>query len=114
VVTSPNENEKTSLLNARGEDAEVSVQSRERGFGWTLENLPEMRYLLVYGTTSASAIRVDGKELPNVTAGNPESMPTGWATDLAGNRLIICLPSRQVEQAEPTMEIEVDFSSSSK
>lgn len=114
VVTPPNENEKTCLLNARGEDAIVAVQSRAGGFGWTLENLPEMSYLLVYGTTSASAVRVDGKVLPNVTTTNSGSMSVGWEADLAGNRLVICLPSRQIEQANPTTEIEVDLSTGKK
>jgi hypothetical protein len=112
VVTLPNGNEKVSMLNARGEDAKVAVQSKAGGFGWTLENLPEMSYMLVYGTTSASAVRADGKVLPRVTTANLESMPNGWATDSAGNRLVIHLPSRQIEHSEPITEIEVDFNPS--
>jgi hypothetical protein len=112
IVTSPNENEKTSLLNARGELAKVAVQSKAGGFRWVLENLPEMSYLLVYGTTSASSVTVDGKVLPRVTTANLESMPISWATDSAGNRLVIHLPSRQIEHSEPITEIEVDFNSS--
>ena len=42
-----------SLLNARGEVAKVTAQSKAGGFSWTLENLPEMSYVLVYGTTAA-------------------------------------------------------------
>ena len=114
VVTPPNGSERTSLLNARGEDAGVAVQPKAGGYGWTLENLPEMSHLLVYGTTSASAVRVDGKVLPRATTANRESMPTGWANDAVGNRLIICLPSRQVEQSAPTTEIEVEFSPARK
>jgi alpha-glucosidase (family GH31 glycosyl hydrolase) len=114
VVTSPNENGEVSLLNARGEDAKVGVQSKDDSVGWTLENLPEMSYLLVYGTASASAVRVDGKVLPTVTTTNSSSMAVGWEADLPGNRLVICLPSRQVEQSAPTIEIEVDFSPGEK
>jgi len=112
VVTSPNENEKTSLLNACGELAKVAVQSKAGGFCWMIENLPEMSYLLVYGTASAASVTVDGKVLPNVTTANLESMPIGWATDLAGNRLVIHLPSRQIEHSEPITEIEIDFNPS--
>ena len=109
VVTCPNGDESVSLLNARGEAAKVAVQSKPGGFGWTLKNLPEMSYLLVYGATAASAVRVDGKVLAKVTTSEPGSMPIGWESDLAGNRLVISLPSRQVEQGAPTTEIEVDF-----
>lgn len=112
VVTSPNENKKISLLNARGEDAEVTVQPKEDGFGWILQNLPEMSYVLVYGMTSASSVTVDGKVLPKATTAYLESMPIGWTTDLAGNRLVIHLPSRQIENSEPITEIEVDFNPS--
>lgn len=107
VVTPPNGNEKITLLNTRGENAEVVVQSKAGGVAWMLENLPEMSYLLVYGTTSASAVRVDGKVLPNVAISNFESMPIGWTTDSANNRLVLRLPSRQIEQSEPIIEIEV-------
>jgi hypothetical protein len=97
------------MLNARGEVARVAGLSKAGGFSWIIENLPEMSYLLVYGTTAASLVRVNGRVLPKLTA-ESSSMPTGWEADLAGNRLVICLPSRQVEQSEPTTEIEVDFS----
>ncbi len=51
VVTPPNGDKKTYFGHyARGETAKVAVQSKAGGFGWTLENLPEMGYLLVYGT----------------------------------------------------------------
>ncbi|MGD0745896.1 MAG: TIM-barrel domain-containing protein [Verrucomicrobiota bacterium] len=53
VVTPPNRNETVSLLNMLGEAAKVTVQSKAGGFGWTLENLPETGYLLVYGVTDA-------------------------------------------------------------
>ncbi len=110
VVTRPVENEKATLLNARGEVAKVAVQSKAGGCGWTLENLPEMRYVLIYGTAAAANIKVDGKALPKVMDADPDSMPIGWNVDTAGNRLVIRLPSRQVEHSERVTEIEVDFS----
>ena len=64
VVTAPNGSETVTLLNSRGEDAKVTVQSKAGGYVWTLENLPEMNYLLIYGTTAASSVTVDGKALP--------------------------------------------------
>ncbi|MGB6742622.1 MAG: hypothetical protein WBE38_03110, partial [Terracidiphilus sp.] len=109
VVTPPNGNETVSLLNASGDVARVTVQSKLGGIGWELENLPETSYLLVYGTTAASVVRVDGKVLPKSTAIEPGSMPIGWEADLVGNRLVIHLPSRQVEQSEPIIIIEVEF-----
>ena len=112
VVTCPNGDDSVSLLNARGEAAKVTVQPKAGGFIWTLENLPETGYLLVYGVTAASAVRVNGEDLPKVTTAGLGSMPIGWESDLAGNRLVISLPSRQVEQGAPTTEIEVDFNPS--
>jgi hypothetical protein len=107
VVTPPKENESVSMLNARGEMAQVGVEVKAGRLSWTLENLSEMSYLLVYGMNTAVAVRVDGKVLPRVmTVG---SVPIGWEADLAGNRLVIRLPSRQVEHSKPTMGIEVDF-----
>lgn len=112
VVTSPNKNEKTALLNERGEVASVAVQSRAGGFGWKIENLPEMSYVLVYGTASASSVTVDGNAFPKTTTANLESMPIGWAADSTNNRLVIHLPSRQIEHSEPITDIEVDFNTS--
>ena len=108
VVTPPNQNATTSLLNVQGEVAKVVVQSKTNGFGWVLEDLPEMSYLLVYGTTTASVVKVDGKILPKLTAADFNSMPAGWVPDPAGNRLVIRLPLAQAPT--PTREIEVDFS----
>jgi alpha-glucosidase (family GH31 glycosyl hydrolase) len=112
VVTPPIEDRKTTMLNARGEVAKVAVQSKAGGCGWSLENFPEMSYVLVYGTPAATNVKVDGRVLPNVTNAGSGSIPIGWKVDPAGNRLVIRLPSRHVEHSERTTEIEVDFSPS--
>jgi len=70
--------------------------------------------LLVYGSTAASTVKLDGKVLPKLTATEFGSMPAGWEADLTGNRLVIRLPSRPVEPGEPTAEIEVDFNPNAK
>jgi hypothetical protein len=110
VVTCPHQNETVSLLNDRGEDAKVTVQSKPGGCGWTIENFPEMSHVLVYGTTGAATVKVDGNVLPNATTlAESGSTPGGWEADVAGNRLIIRLPSLQGEQSQLTREIEVDL-----
>jgi alpha-glucosidase (family GH31 glycosyl hydrolase) len=109
VITPPNGNETVSLLNAQGEAAKVSMQSKPGGFAWTLDNLPEMSYVLVYGTMTASTVRMNGKVLPKQTSAEFASTSTGWQADLAGNRLLVHLPSHQLEQSEPTTEIDVDL-----
>jgi alpha-glucosidase (family GH31 glycosyl hydrolase) len=114
IVTPPNANEIVSLLNAQGEMAKVAVQSNAGGFTWTLDNLPEMNYVLVYGKTNASTIKVGGKVLPKLTSSEFASMSTGWGADLSGNRLLVHLPSHQLEQSELTTKIEVDLSSDIK
>ena len=110
VVTPPIENGKAILLNALGEVAKVAVQSKAGACNWTLENLPEMSYVLIYGTTAATDVRVDGDMLPKLSGADFGSMTGGWQVDPAGNRLVIRLPSRQVEHSERTTEIEVDLS----
>jgi alpha-glucosidase (family GH31 glycosyl hydrolase) len=114
VVTPPNGNETVSPLNAQGEAAKVTVRSTAHGFSWKLENLPETGYLLVYGTTTTATVKVDGKVLPKLTAAGFDLMPAGWEADLAGNRLVIRLPSAQARKNRPTREIEVDFNPSKK
>ncbi len=114
VVTPPNRDKTVTLVITPGETAKVTVQSKPGGFGWTLENLPETGYLLVYGATNASAVRVNGEVLPKVTTTGFGSMPIGWEADLAGNRLVIHLETRQVEQSAPITTVEVDLNPSEK
>jgi alpha-glucosidase (family GH31 glycosyl hydrolase) len=109
LVTPPIEDGETKLLNVRGEVANVAVHSRVGGCNWTLQNLPEMSYVLVYGATAATNVKLDGRVLPRSTEADPDSMPTGWKVDPAGSRLVIRLPSIQVEHSEQTTKIEVDF-----
>ena len=112
VVTPSNGNKGISLLNVLGEAAKVTVQSKTGGIGWKLENFPEMDYLLVYGTTAAASVAVNGAELPKMATENSDSMAIGWMADPASNRLVIHLPSHQVENSALIMEIEVNFNSS--
>ena len=112
VVTPPMQDEKATILNARGELANVAAQSKSSGIGFTLENMPEMSFVLVYGAASATSVKVDGKVMPRVMSTDFVSMPTGWTFDHAGNRLVIRLASRQVEHSAETTSIEVEFNSS--
>ena len=93
----------------RGRVARVTVHARAGGSNWTLENLPEMSHVLIYGITAATNVNIDGSVLPKVIGTDPISMPIGWKVDPASNRLVIHLPSRQAEHSEQITEIEVDF-----
>ncbi len=108
VTTLPKENEDIVLFNELGDAARVIVQATKHGSSWELRDLPELNYVLVYGTTNATSVKVDGEELPKVTASGFDGMPTGWQADVAGNRLVIHMPSTQSKM--PTRKIEVDFS----
>ncbi len=107
VVTPPNKDGDFSLLNVLGEAAKVTVRSKGGAIGWKLENLAEMNYLLIYGTSSAASVTLNGAELPKAAAAPPDLATSTWANDPAGNRLVIHLPSRQVEDSAPVMEIDV-------
>lgn len=114
VVTLPEGDESTALLNARGETAHVAAQRQSADCTWTLENFPEMSYVLVYGTTAATQVKVDGSVLPRATAGSFASMPAGWKIDSAGNRLVIRLASPQKEHSQKITIIEVEFRANAK
>jgi len=107
VVTPPNGNESASVLNAQGQTGKVNVRSRSRRFSWTLEELPETSYLLVYGASSAARVEVGGKAVPQVTAETFDGMSAGWRADLAGNRLVICLGSTRVNKPSRTIEVDL-------
>jgi alpha-glucosidase (family GH31 glycosyl hydrolase) len=110
VVTPSTTDANVSLLNARGEAAQVAAQSASRHSIWTLKNLPEMTYLLIYGRGSVSSVTVDGKVLTQATApADLSSLPIGWAADPAANRIVVHLPTRQIESSEPIVEIDVDL-----
>jgi len=109
VVTPSTESGKANLLNARGEVAKVAVQSKAGVCNWTLENLPEMSYVLIYGITAATNLKLDGEVLPLLSGADFVSMTGGWKVDPAGNRLVIRLPSRLVEHSARITEIEVDL-----
>ena len=95
------------LLNSRGEDAKVVVQAKPDRFSWTLTNLPEASYFLLYGCAAASTVKVNGRVLPKSTAVEHGSMLKGWRAEPAGNRLVICIAPYSLEQSEPVAEIEV-------
>ena len=105
VVTRPRANAVASRINARSEAAKVTVQATARGSSWTLENLPETSYLLVYGSTAAATVRVDGQNLPKFADAQTNSA-AGWNADRVGDRLVIHLPAAQ---AGASRKIEVAF-----
>lgn len=92
IATIPGRNKKVSCR-------DVMTESTTHGFRCILKNLPETSYLLLYGTTRATAVRVDGNILPKRSANQIDGALPGWRSDQTGNRLIICLPPtrKQVE-----------------
>lgn len=109
VVTPPGGKESVSLLNDRGQTGKVSAHPRSQRCSWKLENFPEMSYLLLYGASSATRVKVDGRVVPQVTEVGFSAMPTGWQADRAGNRLVIRLPSAQAGQNRPIRVIELEY-----
>ena len=108
VVTRPRVNAVASRINTRSEAAKVNVQATARGSSWTLENLPETSYLLVYGSTNAAAVRVDAVCVCRSSA-MPKQIPLPVGTPTApGSLLVIHLPAAQ---AGASSKFEVDFAS---
>ena len=107
LITPPKENEDVVLFNEQSAVARVIVQTTANGSCWELKNLPEINYVLVYGTSSAASVKLDGEALPKVTTTGFKGMPVGWQADSAVNRLVIHLPSTNSKMS--TRKIEVDF-----
>lgn len=114
IVTPRSGRATVSLLNAQGRAAKVTMDSKGDSLEWVLQDLPEVSYLLVYCPENGSAVKVNGKDWPRLAATAFSSMSDGWQADLAGNRLMIRLPSRQVEQSELTTVIEVNIGPAGK
>lgn len=114
IVTPRSGRATVSLLNAQGRAAKVTMDSKGDSLEWVLQDLPEVSYLLVYCPENGSAVKVNGKDWPRLAATAFSSMSDGWQADLAGNRLMIRLPSRQVEQSELTTVIEVNLGPAGK
>ena len=107
LLVTPNKGTKTSSrLNAQGRVANITVQPTSRGFAWMLDDFAEVTSLLVYGTAAAETVRVDSKALPRQGSG-ADSTSGKWEPDLIGNRLIIRLPSSEVETSRSKRIIEV-------
>lgn len=114
IATLSEGEENSSFLNGRGDAAKVRAQVHGEVCHWTLEKLPLVSHFLVYGATAASAVHVNGQGLPKLRPDQFSSGQTGWATDLTLNRLIICLPTRQIEQSLPIVNVEVSFDQAAK
>jgi hypothetical protein len=108
VTTIPSHSESVQLLNAGGVQAQVAIHLQDKGFRWSLEALPEMRYLLLYGTSIATSVRVDGKALPKSEIADLNARSLGWGSDSANNRLVVSLPQDGAGQGTRTIHVEVD------
>jgi len=87
----------------------VPVQTMDNGgFGWVLENLPEMNYVIVYGISNAGTVKLDGEVVSAQTGVALDQMAPGWEADTAGNRLIVRLPDTAPGQIRPPATVEVD------
>jgi alpha-glucosidase (family GH31 glycosyl hydrolase) len=108
IATPAAANETASLVTDPGKAGKVTVRPAGRGCSWELQNLPETSYLLVYGTSRAAKVNVDGQAAPQATPS--ANAPTGsWRADQAGNRLIISLPPVQTGQSRPTRTVELEY-----
>lgn len=109
VATMPPEPQMKSLRNAEDREARVTAQPTSRGCKWTLHNLPELHYLLVYGRATASAVIVNGQQVATLPDKEPSPAVTGWRADAAGNRIEVSLPSRRREDSELLTTVELEF-----
>ena len=108
VVTIPDKDDLASFTNRTGDAGEVIVKSGSQTCRWTLKRLPEIEAILIYGARPVATIKLDGRDLPRLKANAPTKVGN-WYIDSVGNRIVVRLPSSQVETSEPELSIEVLF-----
>jgi alpha-glucosidase (family GH31 glycosyl hydrolase) len=103
IVTPPIE--KSFWTDGQAGKESAQFQPEADGFTVSLKNISEINYLLVYGATAVSSVKLDGEKMPKLASGNFDSTSSGWTKDFAGSRLIIRLPKSE----KATVKIEVRF-----
>jgi alpha-glucosidase (family GH31 glycosyl hydrolase) len=88
-------------------DATVALHPQANGFVVTLSRF-ETSYLLVYGVSVASSVKVNGDDLLEV-AGQLSSVSGGWQVDPAVKRLVIKLPKDQGLPNTAANKIEISL-----
>jgi hypothetical protein len=109
VVTIPDRDDLASFTNRRGDAGEVIVKAGSQTCRWTLKRLPEIEAILIYGARPVATIKLDGHDLPRLKANDASTNVGNWYIDSVGNRIVVRLPSSQVETSEPELSIEVLF-----
>ena len=109
VVTIPDKDDLASFTNRTGDAGEVIVKSGSQTCRWTLKRLPEIEAILIYGARPVATIKLDGRDLPRLKANDAPTKVGNWSIDSVGNRIVLRLPSSQVETSEPELSIEVLF-----
>lgn len=98
IVTPPNDQEKMILFKEHDEQASVTLRTHtDSSFTITLDNLPEMLYLIVYDT-SFTQVKANDNPLPLLTGKELQSLPPGWFTDPVVKRTIIRLPRNRIHE----------------
>jgi hypothetical protein len=108
AVTPATSSETVSLVTDPGKAAKVTVRPGAGGCRWELASLPETSYLLVYGSSRAAKVKVDGEAVPQAN-GAANAPAASWRADLAGSRLLISLPPVQTGQGSSTRTIELEY-----
>jgi hypothetical protein len=110
IVTPPQASMQAAFKGPAGQIAQLSGRRTSSGAQWVLEGLPaDTRYLLVYGVTQVSAVRMDGAVLPALEASTAKLPQQGWRLDGAMSRLIVVLVPRPGGDSGSAIRIEVDF-----
>ncbi|GHU89887.1 hypothetical protein FACS1894155_07520 [Bacteroidia bacterium] len=80
-----------SIINSQNTTATVEVKSQDDVVRISLDNYPEILYLMVYGR-DITGVSVGGEILPELKGNGLESLPPGWFPDTQMKRFIIRLP----------------------
>lgn len=87
--------------------ASVVLQPQTNGFTVTLNDF-EKNYLLVYGVSSVSSVKVNGLDLSEENEQEFAGMSSGWEADPKQNRVVIRLPTSKVLRSLRE-QIEIKF-----
>jgi alpha-glucosidase (family GH31 glycosyl hydrolase) len=87
------------MANEQNTKATVKVKFRPDAAHISLDNYPEILYLIVYDR-DVTGVTVDGEVLPELDGNDLKSLPPGWFRDVKMKRIVIRLPrglSKKVE-----------------
>ena len=99
MISLPEKEQEIEWVCGQNAQASVKIIRKVDSFDISLQNMPEILYLIVYDQ-NINEVKIDGKPLPQLKEKELETLPPGWFHDMEVKRTVIRLPhglSKNVE-----------------